>query len=314
MGFARNSPIVAGTVLIRSSIQSANYVAGVSGWSINQDGSYELGAGGTIRGDLLITGTNGNYIQGTTSAGQATFRFRPQDLTGVPAADIGPGVVYTASVDIPPTNQYMQMNVYAPHIVGDAFPRLTMSSRDTLSGDPMQVILGDSSVAGNCDLQLNGAITVPGISTFNGLVNMVRAGTQAALRVRQAADTQQRLEVDTAGVLRFGSGAAVVDTNLFRSAADVLRTDDSLEVGTTLRVVSTGGNPSIGRATLVAGTVTVNNTKVTAASNIIPICQVSAGTPGFLRISARVVGTSFTILSSNAADTSTVSWWIVEPV
>jgi hypothetical protein len=34
---------------------------------------------------------------------------------------------------------------------------------------------------------------------------------------------------------------------------------------------------------------------------------------GFLRISARVVGASFTILSSSATDTSTVAYMVVEP-
>lgn len=78
--------------------------------------------------------------------------------------------------------------------------------------------------------------------------------------------------------------------------------------------VKTGTNSKIGTATLVGGTVTVANTSVTANSMIIPISQVDGGTPGFLRITAKVVGTSFTITSSSATDTSTVAWEIVERI
>lgn len=77
-------------------------------------------------------------------------------------------------------------------------------------------------------------------------------------------------------------------------------------------VPGTTANASQGRATLVGGTVTVNNTKVTANSNIYLTSQVDGGTPGFLRISARSAGTSFTITSSSGTDTSTVGWIIIE--
>lgn len=45
------NPIVAGVALIREAIQSPNYVAGVSGWSINRDGTAEF-ADFTARGTL----------------------------------------------------------------------------------------------------------------------------------------------------------------------------------------------------------------------------------------------------------------------
>lgn len=74
-----------------------------------------------------------------------------------------------------------------------------------------------------------------------------------------------------------------------------------------------GTNEFMGVATLVNGTVTVNNTNVTANSRIFLSVQSPGGTPGSpLRVSARVAGTSFTI-STAAADTSVVAWQIVEP-
>jgi hypothetical protein len=77
--------------------------------------------------------------------------------------------------------------------------------------------------------------------------------------------------------------------------------------------INDGANEQMGASVLVAGTVVVNNTKVTANSRIFLTSQVDGGTPGFVRVSARVAGTSFTILSSNALDTSTIGWLILEP-
>lgn len=77
--------------------------------------------------------------------------------------------------------------------------------------------------------------------------------------------------------------------------------------------VKEGANAKQGTAVLVAGTVTVANTSVSANSRIFAFCNIPGGTPGWLQVSARVNGTSFTILSSNVADTSTVAWEIFEP-
>lgn len=66
-------------------------------------------------------------------------------------------------------------------------------------------------------------------------------------------------------------------------------------------------NPS-GRATLVAGVATVSDSRVRTSTNIQLTSQVDGGTPGWLRVSARVSGTSFTITSSSLLDTSTVAW------
>lgn len=77
--------------------------------------------------------------------------------------------------------------------------------------------------------------------------------------------------------------------------------------------IKEGTNAKMGRATLVAGTVVVSTTKTSATSEIFLTCQTPGGTPGFLRVSARTAGTSFTILSSSGTDTSVVGWLIVEP-
>lgn len=74
-----------------------------------------------------------------------------------------------------------------------------------------------------------------------------------------------------------------------------------------------GGSSRTGQTTLVAGTKVVADTRVTAASKIFASVHTPGGTPGWLQISARSNGVSFTILSSNAADTSVVDYLIIEP-
>lgn len=77
--------------------------------------------------------------------------------------------------------------------------------------------------------------------------------------------------------------------------------------------VKEGSNATMGTSVLVAGTVTVSNTSVAANSRIFLTSQADGGAPGYLRVSARVVGTSFTITSGSNTDTSTVAWIIFTP-
>jgi hypothetical protein len=83
-----NSTVVGGTVLVRSAIQSANYVAGVSGWTINQDGSYELGSGGTFRGDVLVLDSSGASVAIITNNG-GKIQFTPPTTAGLALTNEG---------------------------------------------------------------------------------------------------------------------------------------------------------------------------------------------------------------------------------
>ncbi len=104
------------------------------------------------------------------------------------------------------------------------------------------------------------------------------------------------------------------DTAWYRNGANQMRTDDDVLIGTGkgVAVAESGGAAHCGIATLSGGTVVVNTTAVTGNSRIFLTCQVPGGTPGFLSVSARSSGASFTILSSSGTDTSQVGWFIVE--
>lgn len=79
--------------------------------------------------------------------------------------------------------------------------------------------------------------------------------------------------------------------------------------------IKEGSNATMGTGTLVAGTLTISNTKVTATSRIF-LTDTGGGVLaniGALYLSARNAGTSFTVSSSNILDTSTFEWIIIEP-
>jgi hypothetical protein len=64
-------------------------------------------------------------------------------------------------------------------------------------------------------------------------------------------DADARFELQADGKMLFGNGTDAQDTNLYRSAADTLKTDDSFTVGTNLAV--TGTSTLTGLLTAVAG-------------------------------------------------------------
>ena len=89
---------------------------------------------------------------------------------------------------------------------------------------------------------------------------------------------------------------------------------DVSAAGSGLRVAE-GSNAKQGVATLAAGTVTVADTSVTANSRI-QLTGQSLGTVAVFSaygVSARVAGTSFTILASQGTDTSVIAYEIFEP-
>lgn len=201
---------------------------------------------------------------------------------------------------------------------------LTVAGASTLSGG--LTVTGGTSLD---NATVSGTLGVTGVATFtaspvfNGGISV--PGTSSLAIVHASAVDVTQLTVNGAGTLTVGTGATTLGGALSVTGFTGLaaaQTSGNLTVfgsslilgsaGTGLQIKE-GANATSGVATLVAGTVTVNTNKVTATSRIQLTGQVDGGTPGFQRVSARVAGTSFTITSSNAADTSQVAWTLIEP-
>lgn len=84
----------------------------------------------------------------------------------------------------------------------------------------------------------------------------------------------------------------------------------SQDAGKTI-TLKAGSGQRAGNATLVAGSVIVNNATISAFSVVILCRKTIGGVPGNLTYTLSA-GSGFTITSSSASDTSTVSYLIVE--
>ena len=110
----------------------------------------------------------------------------------------------------------------------------------------------------------------------------------------------------TLGVTGASTLAAVGATNI--TASGTLEVIGASTLAGKLNL-ATGINCDV--AILNSGTIVVSNTNVTANSIILLTYSGAPTNPGYLHISAKSAGTSFTITSSSNTDTSNVNWLLV---
>ncbi|MEV4335772.1 glycosyl hydrolase family 28-related protein [Streptomyces sp. NPDC049590] len=144
----------------------------------------------------------------------------------------------------------------------------------------------------------------------NGAAGVVLAGVT---EVSPGSGATTCLRTD-AGTVSTVLGLTAVTPNALSGTANRLDPGDGSVVLAGRSVVPSGGTAArMGTAVLAAGTVTVNTTAVTATSVIVLTIQTPGGTVGAPYVNARTAGTSFTIKSTSASDTSTVGWRILDP-
>ena len=88
-------------------------------------------------------------------------------------------------------------------------------------------------------------------------VDELASASSEAIRTKVDGDTQSRLSIDAGGKVTWGSGAATGDVNLYRDAADALKTDDTLEAAAGLITSTSAGAPT---ATIADGALAVDTT------------------------------------------------------
>lgn len=155
-----------------------------------------------------------------------------------------------------------------------------------------------------------GSIAVSGTTT-----STVASSTATAFAALVTSDTFDRYRVLGSGQIEMGPGNGARDVLLSRGAANRLDLTTAdfriVTAGRGIRIPE-GSNARMGTATLVAGTVTVSNTSVTANTRIFLSRSTTGGTTGNLS-TTQSASTSFTINSSSGTDTSTVNWLLFEP-
>lgn len=143
----------------------------------------------------------------------------------------------------------------------------TYFSNGTSPASASWVEIPNASATFNNNLKLaSGKQINVGASTSNANLAILNSNaTDDVLSSRLTGDAQSRFLIDADGTLNWGAGAsAATDTNLFRSAANALRTNDSLTVDLNLTV---SGSAAITGATTVGGALTVTG-NINSAANL----------------------------------------------
>lgn len=143
------------------------------------------------------------------------------------------------------------------------------------------------------------------ILAINGTANQITASTVsgvATLSLPSAITTPGSLTTTT--TLTAGTGITAITGNLTLSGVT-----SKVNINVSAPTTASAGTT----AALTAGTIVVSTTAITANS-LVFFATHTLGTvtvPQAYRVSARTPGTSFTIQSQDATDTSTVDYWII---
>ena len=81
---------------------------------------------------------------------------------------------------------------------------------------------------------------------FKTLISIedLAAASSEALRTKVAGDSNARMSMDAGGKITWGAGSSSGDVTLYRSAANTLKTDDTLVATTGIVTLATDGAPS----------------------------------------------------------------------
>lgn len=173
-------------------------------------------------------------------------------------------------------------------------------------------LTGDVTSVGNATTLASSGVTAALYGSASGVAQVTLDAKGRATLAATVPIAIANTAVSGLGTMSTQNAAAVAVTGGTVNGTSVGATTAASGRFTTLQVAE-GANAKQGTAVLAAGAVTVANTSITASSRIFVTSNIDGGTPGFLRVSARVAGTSFTITSSSGTDTSTVAYEIFEP-
>lgn len=208
---------------------------------VRASGTMEWGSGSVARDTFLtrsgvgeLTATSSNIVIGTaapSAAGHATRKDYVDNnfasLTGVQSIS-GVKTFTSAPIMQAAAAGTVALNV---RVTGDANPRLTIGADGTMSW-------GSGSAAADVIITRTIGSSLSNSSNWQSNRSLASATAYTAL---VTGDTFDRYRVYADGLIEWGTGNVARDTNLYRSAANVLKTDDSFIVAGGQLTVGTFG-------------------------------------------------------------------------
>lgn len=274
---------------------------------------------------------------GLYRAGAANIRFSvaSQDITTWTRVS-GSGVTNQSSLGIGVASPLRAFHILAPS--ASSYALCYFENTDTTNGNGFQLTFrGNTSGAGaasgvefgSIELNMSTHDNATHASNFTFYIksagaydsfSMVPGGifqrTSGSLTLRSAAGNGDViLTANGTGRVNITGGSAKLGVNTIEASTGAAVTMDCtlvlpIAAARFIRFVA-GANQRAGDAVLVAGTVTVACTTVSANTRIYLTPKTIGGTPGFLSYTLNA-GVGFTINSSSASDTSTISFVLIE--
>lgn len=298
----------------------------VAAGSANWVSTGGAGAVNTINGQLPVAGNfdmvgTANQITVTPAPGQDTISLPSTVVVGT---SVTSGSFITSNVAIGSTFTDNTLTVTGTNANSDLVLNGKgiggVTSARSLAGSPVRISVQnlDNTMAGS---NASFRATVPAggggdpfsqysiTGTKDWSIGLDRTTNDFTISESTALGTNNALRI-----LNTTRDVLVVSGSLAVQAGSVGTINGSLILGTAGNKVNiaTGVNASVGTAVLVAGTVVVPTTAI-SASSLVFVTYVTTINPGALSVDPvnYIPGVSFVINSDTPADASTVNWWII---
>lgn len=269
----RPRQILAGLTLIAQAIRSANYVPGLSGWSIAANGSAEFNDV-TVRGDVDVTGANGSQIQISNDGVFATMELLPPTWTVVPGVVNHPATINATRLDAPNVG-FSEIFIASPYpnSVSQALLVLASASIDgTTTGS--SIGLAASEVDVNGKMFVAGPLLVGGVTPGSMSQTIFAAGGTwtkpsgaAFVRVRAVGAGGGGGNAGATGAAQnsagSGGGAGSYSESLFAAAS--VGASVTVSIGAGGASSSPGGNSTFGTLVTTNGGPAGNDGTATAS-------------------------------------------------
>lgn len=172
-----------------------------------------------------VAASSGNTVVAGTLTAAGTLTIGDNKVT----ADASTGAVTAVSFS---GNGASLTNLTAANVTGSHTLPDGVLSTNVMLLDGAQTVTATKTFQ-NCGVALVG--TTSGTSSILNLTSDWAAGVMVAAQV--SGDSAGRFNLQADGKMLWGAGSGATDVNLYRSAADVLKTDDKLVVGGALDAV-----------------------------------------------------------------------------
>ncbi len=235
------------------------------GLSLSSGGSTNFGFGSTVVGDnfyryIVDCAGKIQWGDGTNAVDTALYRSAADTLKTDDSFIVGAGVLTVQDINLTRTSSTVlqcDKGLYATNnmIARSASGQGAVSIGNVGAGSTAGILFGtdtnlyrlSADTLRTDDTLVAGAgFQTTSITMSAGITDIVAATSTTAHYLSVSGDTYARMSWDGTGKITWGSGAGAGDTTLYRSAADTLKTDDTLIAGAGLLTVGSTAAGSTG--------------------------------------------------------------------